>query len=82
MTTKIKMWGNSLGVRIPKYVSDELRLEEGSEVQVLLKGKVVTIRPIREKKETLRDLVKGITKKNRHGEVWGKMVGPVGHEIW
>lgn len=80
MTTKIKMWGNSLGVRIPKYVSDELRLQEGSEVQVSLKGKVVTIKPIQEKKEALRDLVKGITKKNRHGETgWGY---PVGKELW
>ena len=76
------MWGNSLGVRIPKHLSEELRLRAGSEVEVSLKGKVVTIKPVREKKETLHDLVKGITKKNRHGEEWGNMDGPMGHEIW
>ena len=74
------MWGNSLGVHIPKHVSDELCLREGSEVQVSLKGKIVTIKPTEEKKETLRDLVKGITKKNRHKETdWGY---PVGKELW
>ena len=82
MTTKIKMWGNSLGVHIPKHVSEELCLRAGSEVQVSLKGKMVTIKPVQEKKETLKDLVKGITKKNRHEEAWGNMGGPVGREIW
>lgn len=48
---------------IPKHVSDELCLREGSKVQVSLKGKIVTIKLTEEKKETLRDLVKGITKK-------------------
>ena len=80
MTTKVKMWGNSLGVHIPKHVSEELRLRAGSEVQVSLKGKVVTIKPVQEKKETLQDLVKGITKKNRHEETdWGY---PIGKELW
>jgi antitoxin MazE len=83
MTTKIKMWGNSLGVRIPKHVSDELRLREGSEVQVALQGRIITVKPTKQEKHvSLRELVSKITKKNRHGEEWGSMKGPVGHEVW
>ena len=74
------MWGNSLGVRIPKHVSDELGLREGSDVQVLLHGKVVTIKPAQKKQETLRELVKGITKENRHEEMYSEY--PVGKEAW
>lgn len=80
MTTKLKMWGNSLGVHIPKHVSDGLGLRAGSDVQVLLQGKVVTIKPAQKQQETLRELVKGITKENRHEETY--LGYPVGKEIW
>ncbi len=67
-------------MRIPKHVSEELRLREGSDVHVLIQGKVITIKPAAEKKETLRELVKGITKENIHKETdWGY---PVGKELW
>lgn len=83
MTTKVKMWGNSLSVRIPKHVSEELELREGSEVEVYIERQKVTIKPIkRTKKISLRELVSKITKKNRHGEAWEGMRGPVGREIW
>ena len=34
MTTKIKKWGNSLAVRLPKRLMTRLNLQEGSEVMV------------------------------------------------
>lgn len=80
MTSKIKMWGNSLGVRIPKHVSEELDLEEGSDVQVSFKGGVIIIKPVGEKRETLRALVRSITRENCHKETdWGP---PQGKEVW
>lgn len=80
MTTKIKMWGNSLGVRIPKYVSEELLLREGAEVDVVVENKSIVISPTQKSKYDLKTLVSRITKKNRHGEVdWGT---PRGKEIW
>ena len=81
MITKVKMWGNSLGVRIPKHVSDELHLQEGSEVEVGLKNKIITVKPIKEARPvSLKELVSKITKKNRHEETdWGY---PVGKELW
>lgn len=83
MATKLKMWGNSLGVHIPKHVSDELGLREGSDVQVFLEGRTIAIKSVRRaKKVSLKQLVSTITRNNRHGEAWEGMRGPAGHEVW
>lgn len=83
MTAKIKMWGNSLSVRIPKYISDELKLREGSDVQVSVQDEQISIRPIKAKKKiTLKERVAKITDKNVHEDAWKGWVGPVGREIW
>ena len=37
MTTKIRKWGNSYAVRIPKYVVDKSGLREGSTVEIDIK---------------------------------------------
>ena len=37
MTTKIRKWGNSLAIRIPKYIIDRLGLKEGSLVDLDIK---------------------------------------------
>lgn len=34
MNTKVQKWGNSLAVRLPKAVTDQLELREGSEVSI------------------------------------------------
>ncbi|MBU1091749.1 AbrB/MazE/SpoVT family DNA-binding domain-containing protein [Patescibacteria group bacterium] len=80
MITKIKMWGNSLAVRIPRDVSQKLRLHSGSHVQFLTDNKTFTVRPIKKERDTLKDLVSKITKENRqtikfNNEAHGK-------EIW
>jgi antitoxin MazE len=66
MTTKIKMWGNSLAVRIPKDVSIQLDLKEGTDVKVEIKNNRIAIQPIRKKRPTLKELVDSITPENRH----------------
>ncbi|TSC77503.1 MAG: AbrB family DNA-binding protein [Parcubacteria group bacterium Gr01-1014_29] len=69
-----------MGVRIPKYVSEELLLREGAEVDVVVENKSIVISPTQKSKYDLKTLVSRITKKNRHGEVdWGT---PRGKEIW
>jgi len=83
MTTKVKMWGNSLGVHIPKHVSEELSLREGSDVHVSVQDDQISIRPIKTKKKiTLKERIAKITDKNKHGDAWEGWVGPVGREIW
>ena len=42
-------------------------------------GKIV-VKPVKKRKLSLAQMLKGITKENRHAEIdWG---GPVGREIW
>ncbi len=85
MTTKIQKWGNSLAMRLPKELASSFNLKAGSEVEFVTNsgGNSFTIQPqikVKIPKYTLEDLVKGITKKNRHKEFdWGK---PMGKEIW
>jgi|SRR4051794_12512837 antitoxin MazE len=47
MATTVKKWGNSLGVRIPKAIADQVSLEDGTPVEFATTGGVLTIRPVR-----------------------------------
>jgi len=79
-TSSVKKWGNSLAVRIPTAVIQDLGLSENSSVQIISNGVSATIQPNKRKKPTLDELVAAITPENRHDEVdWGK---PVGKEVW
>ena len=79
MDSKIQRWGNSLAVRIPKAFAEQAGLGQDTKVDISLEGRTIIVRPAR-KKYTLAELVKGITKANRHGEIdWGP---PVGKEVW
>ena len=80
MTTKIATWGNSLGVRLPKEVARMFNLSAGKSVVVKAGKSAITIQPI-EKEETFDELVKKITTKNRHEELFSD-ISPVGKEIW
>ena len=80
MTTKIQKWGNSLAVRIPSGFAENLNWEAGSVVGFKQKGDQIIItkaKPV----YTLEDMVKGITKKNRHKIVWLDDE-PRGKEVW
>ena len=78
--SSIKKWGNSLAIRIPSSVIQDLALSENSSVQITSNGVVATIQPKKRKKVSLDELVAAITPDNIHKEVnWGK---PVGKEVW
>lgn len=82
MTTNssIKKWGNSLAIRIPSSIIQDLALSENSSVQITSNGVIATIQPKKRKKVSLDELVAAITPNNIHKEVdWGK---PVGKEVW
>jgi antitoxin MazE len=78
--TQVSKWGNSLAVRIPKTLAREARLAEGDRLTLDLEtdGSIV-LRPARRKYDR-RQLVSGITTKNRHSETaWGPSAG---RESW
>ena len=79
MTTQIAKWGNSLGLRLPKAVTQAAQIDEGDRVDVTVKNGAIVIRPSRQT-YSLAALVSQITPKNRHDETaWGT---PAGIETW
>jgi len=79
MKTKIRKWGNSLAVRLPKPLADQLKINSGSPVEITVEGETLTIKPM-VSRYRLNDLVSQIKPENRHEEVdWGK---PEGEETW
>jgi len=80
MTSSVRLskWGNSVGVRLPKYVVDALGLKPGSAVNVSLENDRIVLYPAH--KYCLNDLVSKITEENRHVETdWGN---DEGNEWW
>ena len=79
MKTKVARWGNSLAIRVPAALAEEMALREGSEIDLSvddgeLKGRPVSDIP------TLEELLASVTPGETHGEVdWGP---PVGKEVW
>lgn len=79
MITKAAKWGNSIGVRIPKDLAYKTGIDVDSTVEIEEADGGVIIKPVETKQYSLRELVKGITPRNRHGEIdFGR---PVGKEI-
>jgi antitoxin MazE len=82
MQTRIQKWGNSLAVRIPKTLMDQTRLKKNSLIDMTFENGKIVILPARKRKRkcTIDELLKGITKENRHEELgFGP---PVGKEIF
>ena len=80
MEAQVGKWGNSLAVRLPKGLAEEVGLTEGSRLDLLVdKGRIV-IKPRKAPAYTLEELVAGIKPSNRHAEAsWGS---PQGGEAW
>ncbi|MBI4252995.1 AbrB/MazE/SpoVT family DNA-binding domain-containing protein [Candidatus Uhrbacteria bacterium] len=80
MIQKIDRWGNSLGIRLPKQLADQLFLNEGSTVVVTLEKNALMLRPQKRSTQTLKQLLEHITPNNLHKTVdWGE---PQGKEVW
>jgi antitoxin MazE len=78
--TVIKKWGNSLALRIPKPLADEIGLDEDSAVDLLLEEGKLVIVPIVAPRYTLESLLADVTVENLHVEVDTGVA--VGVETW
>ena len=78
--TKIKKWGNSLGVRIPKTIAEDLSFEDGAEIEIFIKGELLILRSSKKSTHNLKSLLSRITAKNLHKEI--DTDKPVGRETW
>lgn len=80
MRAKVQLWGNSLALRIPKFIANQIKINNGSNVDVSLEEEKIVIRPIKDNGELLDDLLSKINEGNIHREEdFGE---PVGGEIW
>lgn len=76
METRVQRWGNSLALRIPKPLADEVGLKDNSPVQLSLHDRQLVIVPLL----NLDALLAQVSEDNRHDEV---LTGPaVGGEAW
>jgi antitoxin MazE len=78
--SKVRTWGNSLAVRIPKVMAAEVGVSEDSSVDLTVEDGTIVIRPAAHYREKLVSLLAHVTPENLHDEVdWGR---PRGREAW
>jgi antitoxin MazE len=79
MESKVRKWGNSLGIRIPKSVADDVGLTQDCEVSLEVARGQLIVRP-KSKACKLDELLSKLSPGHIHSETdWGK---PLGKEIW
>jgi antitoxin MazE len=81
MKVAFQKWGNSLALRVPKAMAQEIGASDGKAAEMSVRdGKLVIEVTKPKRRNTLDELVAGITPENRHEEIdWGP---PVGNEVW
>ena len=78
----VRAWGNGHGVLLPKSVIDGLNLVD-TRVSVSVRGTsmiVLTKAPPASRKLTLSDMVRGVSRRDKHDVV--DFGVPIGREIW
>lgn len=79
VNSKIRKWGNSLGIRIHKVIAEQINLKDGSVVEIQVSGNKLIITPTAPV-YTLDSLLAGVNENNLPGEV---DTGPAaGAEAW
>jgi len=79
MTATIQKWGNSLALRIPRAVAQQIKVSEGKPVELSVDADTLVVRPAR-RRYRLADLLRRVTPENVHPETdWGQRVG---REVW
>ena len=80
MRTKVQKWGNSLGLRIPKAFAEEVAVEEGAAVDLSVADGNLVVRPVRQRRFELGELLAGVSESNLHTEV--STGESQGREVW
>ena len=76
MKVQLAKWGNSTAVRLPKAVAQELGLKPGTQLDLVVEGREVRLRPVQQSsRELLEEIVaemKRLGPENEPEEVnWG-----------
>ena len=81
MKTEVKKWGNSLAFRLPKGITEQLGLRDGSSIELELVPGGVLLKPakVRRSRYSIDELLQGVSRKTIHA------LGddpPMGREVW
>ena len=77
---RVRRWGNSLAVRIPRAVAEQSGVRDGVLVEFIPGKAKLVLRPAKPVRYRLGDLLARINEANLHGEIaTGKRVG---REVW
>jgi antitoxin MazE len=79
MKATVQKWGNSLAIRIPKTISKDIKVTEGSNVNIVVENGNMIFTPFK-KEYSLKELLKNVSIENIHSEV--STGNNVGGEIW
>lgn len=75
MHARIQKWGNSLALRIPKALADEVRVDAGCVVDISVERRRLVVRRRARPSYRLDDLLRQLDSLTIHGEV------PTGHRV-
>jgi antitoxin MazE len=78
--TKVLKWGNSLGLRIPKAFAEDIRVADGTPVEMTMVDGQLIVRVAEDREWSLDGLLAGVSPDNLHAEA--DTGGPVGGESW
>ena len=75
MNVLISRWGNSLGLRLPKLLAEQVGVRAGERVEVTVEGDALVLRPSASS-YTMADLLVNMTPQKAHDAFdWGDDVG-------
>jgi antitoxin MazE len=75
VTQKVGRWGNSLGVRLPQGIIQQVGWQEGAKVVISIEGNRIILSPARPK-YSLDELLKEARPEQQQEEIdWGEAVG-------
>ncbi|MEM6714849.1 MAG: AbrB/MazE/SpoVT family DNA-binding domain-containing protein [Cyanobacteria bacterium P01_F01_bin.56] len=80
MASTVAKWGNSLALRIPQHIVQEIQLTEGAEVDLAVIDGNLVVKPSTRRHYSLEELVDRITPENLHAEI--ETGGVIGNEAW
>ncbi len=81
MLAKVQKWGNSLALRLPKALAEEIGVKQESPVNISVRDHAIVIELARKTaKYDLNQMLNGVTPENQQSEV--KTGDPTGKEAW
>lgn len=81
MTATVQKWGNSQGIRLPKYILDAIKWKENEQLDLSIEDDKIIIEKIsKPERKNIKELFANFNDEYHNADIdWGN---PVGNEIW